>query len=111
MLQCTYDKNWDCRLLMDGDTAVGFVFYGLDTDTGYHLLCRYIIDFRHQNKGYGTAFLPMVIDHIRKQYGCRDLYTFVHDDNTHARHLYQAIGFERTEEMDADERFYVLRRA
>ena len=28
LLQCCYDKDWDCRILMDGDVAVGFVFYG-----------------------------------------------------------------------------------
>ena len=27
LLQCVYDEEWDCRILMDGDQAVGFVFY------------------------------------------------------------------------------------
>ena len=109
LLQCQYDPNWDCRILADGDTAVGFLFYGYDTDTGHHLLCRYMIDVDHQGKGYGTAFLPMAVELIRSQYGCRDVYTSVHDDNAHALHLYTSFGFERTEEMDAEERVYVLR--
>ena len=109
LLQCQYDPNWDCRVLADGDTAVGFLFYGYDTETGHHLLCRYMIDVDHQGKGYGTAFLPMAVELIRSQYGCRDVYTSVHDDNAHALHLYTSFGFERTEEMDAEERVYVLR--
>ena len=109
LLQCCYDPDWDCRLLMDGETAVGFVFYGLDRDTGHYLLCRYMIDVKHQHKGYGKAFLPMVVDQIRSQYGCRDVYTSVHDDNAHAVHLYVGFGFEKTDEMDADEWFYILR--
>ena len=109
LLQCQYDPNWDCRILADGDTAVGFLFYGYDTDSGHHLLCRYMIDVDHQGKGYGTAFLPMAVELIRSQYGCRDVYTSVHDDNAHALHLYTSFGFERTEEMDAEERVYVLR--
>lgn len=109
LLQCQYDPNWDCRILADGDTAVGFLFYGYDTETGHHLLCRYMIDVDHQGKGYGTAFLPMAVELIRSQYGCRDVYTSVHDDNAHALHLYTSFGFERTEEMDAEERVYVLR--
>lgn len=109
LLQCQYDPNWDCRILADGDTAVGFLFYGYDTETGHHLLCRYMIDVDHQRKGYGTAFLPMAVELIRSQYGCRDVYTSVHDDNAHALHLYASFGFERTEEMDAEERVYVLR--
>ena len=109
LLQCQYDPHWDCRILADGDTAVGFLFYGYDTETGHHLLCRYMIDVDHQGKGYGTAFLPMAVALIRSQYGCRDVYTSVHDDNAHALHLYTSFGFERTEEMDAEERVYVLR--
>ena len=28
LLQCHYDPDWDCRLMLDGDKAVGFVIYG-----------------------------------------------------------------------------------
>ena len=109
MLQCVYDEEWDCRILMDGDTAVGFVFYGHWAEEQRYMLCRYMIDVDYQNQGYGKAFLPMVVALIREQYGCRDVYTSVHDDNAHALHLYTSFGFERTEEMDEDERVYVLR--
>lgn len=109
LLQSVYDQNWDCRLLMDGDKAVGFVFYGYDGDSDRNLLCRYMIDVKYQGKGYGKAFLPQVVELIRRQYGCADVYTSVHDDNHRALHLYTAYGFERTEEMDAEERVYVLR--
>ena len=109
VLQHIYDRDWDCRVLMDGACAVGFVFYGYWREENRYLLCRYMIDVQHQGKGYGTAFLPMVVEQIRNQYGCRDVYTSVHDDNSHALHLYTQFGFERTEEMDAEERVYVLR--
>lgn len=68
-----------------------------------------MIDVKHQDQGYGRAFLPMVVELMRSQYGCRDVYTSVHDDNSHALHLYTSFGFERTAEMDAEERVYVLR--
>ena len=58
---------------------------------------------------YGKAFLPMAVSLIREQYGCRDVYTSVHDDNTHAVHLYTSFGFEKTDEQDANEWFYILR--
>ena len=67
-----------------------------------------MIDVNHQHKGYGKAFLPMVVELIRSQYGCNDVYTSVHDDNAHSLHLFHSFGFQRTEEMDADERVYVL---
>lgn len=109
LLQCHYDPDWDCRLMMDGEKAVGFVFYGYWREEDRYLLYRYMIDVKHQDQGYGHAFLPMVVELIRSQYGCRDVYTSVHDDNSHALHLYTSFGFERTAEMDAEERVYVLR--
>jgi len=109
LLQCVYEMDWDCRLMMDGETAVGFVYYGYDREEDYYLLCRYMIDVKYQGKGYGKAFLPMVVEQMRRQYGCRDVYTCVDDGNTRALHLYTAFGFERTEKMDAEERVYVLR--
>ena len=109
LVQCRYDPDWDCRLLMDGDKAVGFVCYGYWREEDRYLLCRYMIDVKYQHSGYGRAFLPMVVEQIRQQYQCRDVYTSVHDDNVHALHLYATFGFERTEKMDAEERIYVLR--
>ena len=109
LVQCSYDPDWDCRLMMDGELAVGFVFYGYWREEDRYLLCRYMIDVKHQGKGYGTAFLPLVVEQIRRQYGCGNVYTSVHDDNAHSVHLYKNFGFVATEEMDADERVYILR--
>ena len=109
LLQCQYDSDWDCRLMMDGEKAVGFVSYGYWREADHYLLCRYMIDWQEQNKGYGTRFLPLVVEHIRNQYGCKDVYVSVNDNNTHALHLYQSAGFVPTEEMDEEERVYVLR--
>lgn len=109
LVQAHYDPDWDCRLLMDGEKAVGFLFYGYWREEDRYLLCRYMIDVKYQQQGYGKAFLPMAVELIRAQYGCRDVYTSVHDDNPQAVHLYTSFGFEPTEEMDEEERVYVLR--
>ena len=109
LLQCHYDPDWDCRLMMDGDQAVGFVFFGYWREEDRYLLCRYMVDVGNQNKGYGKAFLPLVVGLMRQQYDCREIYTSVDEANTHALRLYTGFGFQRTEEMDAEERVYVLR--
>ena len=109
LLQCHYDTDWDCRLMCDGEKAVGFVFYGYWREEERYLLCRYMIDTSAQGKGYGKAFLPMVVDLIRCQYGCKELYTSIHDDNACSMALFKRFGFVPTEEMDAEERVYVLR--
>ena len=109
LLQCHYDADWDCRLMMDGEKAVGFVFYGYWRERDHHLICRYMVDFKEQGKGYGSRFLPLVADQIRGQYGCEDVYVTVSDENAAAVHLYQKAGFVLTDEMDEEERVYVLR--
>ena len=109
LVQCQYDPDWDCRLMLDGEQAIGFVFFGYWREEDRYMLCRYMIDVKHQGKGYGTAFLPLAVELIRSQYGCRDVYTSVHDDNTHAVHLYRKFGFVPTAQMDADERVYLLK--
>lgn len=109
LLQTVYDPDWDCRLIQDGELAVGFVFYGYSREDGYYMLCRFMIDERYQGQGYGKRTLPLVVDLIRKQYGCQDVYLSVHDDNVRAVKLYMDFGFERTERMDAEDRVYVLR--
>ena len=109
LVQCQYDPDWDCRLMMDGEQAIGFVFFGYWREEDRYMLCRYMIDVKHQGKGYGTAFLPLAVELIRSQYGCRDVYTSVHDDNAHAVRLYRIIGFVPTAQMDADERVYLLK--
>lgn len=109
LLQCHYDPDWNCRLMLDGEEPVGFVFYGYWREEDRYLLCRYMIDTTQQGKGYGKAFLPMVIRLMGDQFGCKDIYTSVHDDNARAISLYKAYGFMPTDEMDAEERVYVLR--
>ena len=108
LLQCIYDEEWDCRLLADGEQEVGFVFYGMLKEENRAYMCRYMIDVKYQNRGYGKAFLPLIVEHIRRQYNRTELYTSVHDDNAHARHLYESFGFLRTEKLDGDEHVYVL---
>ena len=109
LLQCHYDPDWDCRLMLDGEEAIGFVFYGYWREKDRYLLCRYMIDVTKQGKGYGKAFLPLVIGQIRQQYGCKDLYTTTDDENLRAISLYKSFGFESTDEMDEEERVYILR--
>ncbi len=109
MLQAIYDPDWDCRLICHGDQAVGFVFYGYWREKDRYLLCRYMIDERHQGKGYGKAALPQIVEHMKNQYGCRDLFLTLEEENARAVHLYTAFGFERTEELDGSEHVYVLR--
>lgn len=109
LLQTHYDPDWDYRLIVADGTSVGSVFYGYWREADRYLLCRYMIDVKYQGQGYGKAALPLVVTQIRQQYGCTDVYTSVADENHVAVKLYRDFGFQPTDEMDADERVYVLR--
>lgn len=108
LLQAHYDTDWDCRIIMNGEEAVGFAFYGYWRERDIYLLCRYMIDERFQGKGYGKQALPLVVEQIRRQYGCRDVYVSVSEENTIACKLYSTYGFKKTDMRDEEEFVYVL---
>ena len=91
LLQCCYDKDWDCRIMMDGETAVGFVFYGYDRETGHYLLCRYMIDVEHQGKGYGKALLKELA-RIAVERGCGRMDWVCLDWNQPSIDFYRSLG-------------------
>lgn len=107
MLQAVYEENWDCRIIYDGETAVGFVFYGLWKEDR-PLLCRYTIDADWQGKGYGQRALPLIVEQISRQYGSRKVYVTLEKKNARAVHLYEKFGFRDTGETDEGENVYVF---
>ena len=109
MLQAVYEENWDCRIIYDGETAVGFVFYGLWKETR-PLLCRYTIDVDQQGKGYGQRALPLIVEQIRAQYHNQQIYVTLEKKNARAVHLYEKFGFRDTGETDEGENVYVYER-
>ena len=106
MLQAVYEENWDCRIIYDGETAVGFVFYGLWKEDR-PLLCRYTIDADWQGKGYGQKALPLIVEQISRQYGSRKVYVTLEKKNARAVHLYEKFGFRGARETDEGESVYV----
>lgn len=106
MLQAAYEENWDCRVIYDGETAVGFVFYGLWKENR-PLLCRYTIDIDQQGRGYGQRALPLVVDQICAQYHSRRVYVTLERANERAVHLYEKFGFRDTGETDENESVFI----
>jgi diamine N-acetyltransferase len=82
-----------------GDEMVGFVLFGLDPDDDRYYLIRLMIDERHQGRGYGKAAVERVIEKMRENPECRELYLSFVPENTGAEALYKSVGFERTGEI------------
>ncbi len=82
---------------------VGFAMYGLwknEGASGRVWLDRFLIDARHQGKGYAKASLSALLPHIKKTYGCDRIYLSVYQSNFAAIRLYESFGFSFNGETD-----------
>ena len=100
--------------IYDGDMPVGFLMIGYNISDGdddrekfpllidSYLIWRFMIDKKHQKKGYGRQAMKLALDYIRtfpcgKADSCWLSYE---PENEVARKLYRSFGFE---EMDLPE--------
>ena len=93
------EPTWTPLAIYAGDALVGFAMFGRDDETGQWWIMRYLIDTRHQGRGYGTAALPLLIDLIVERHGCTELFLGYDPSNEVAKRLYARMGFAPTGEM------------
>src|SRR5687767_552015 len=71
---------------------VGFLVYGKDPADGRYWLYRFMIDRRHQGKGYGKAALQTLIEHLRALPDCTAITVGYQPENVVAERLYLGAG-------------------
>ncbi len=54
-----------------------------------------ICDFRWQEKGFGTAFMKMLIQYLFNEMGYQKIILDTNMKNTRAQHVYEKIGFRK----------------
>lgn len=98
------------RAVYADDMPVGFAMLYDPTrtrtpDDGPDVAClwRFMIDVRHQRRGYGTAALMLLIAHVRTLPGVALLRTSYVDTPGNAAPLYLAAGFAPTGAIDDGE--------
>ncbi len=64
--QGCYNKHAWFRAIYADDTPVGFVMLHEDRKKGTYYLWRFMIDEKHQGKGFGEKGLLLIIGRIRK---------------------------------------------
>ena len=98
--------------ILHGDEVVGFLMFtyedGEDVNAGRDIfwLSRFMIDNKHQGKGYGKAALALFIDLVRaKPHGkaVQHIYTSIVPTSTVASRFYESMGFVKTGAMLEDE--------
>ena len=85
---------------------VGFAMIGYET--GRSWIIRFMIDSKHQKKGYGKEALDVLIKFLYEKYGKSPVRLSVEPENTVAIKLYESFGFIPTGEMEEGERVFEL---
>lgn len=94
--QASLDDHWTIRAMYDADTLIGFTMYGFSEELDGYELCRFMIDYRYQGKGYGKAGLEMVVKEMKREFACDEILICFQPDNLKAKNLYEGFGFENT---------------
>jgi diamine N-acetyltransferase len=101
LAESKFENNGVSVGLYDGEILVGYAMYGWPSDVNRSAwLDRFMIDFRYQGKGYAKQFLPLLLEHITKQYACQKIYLSLHPDNKPAQKLYESFGFYLNGKVD-----------
>ncbi len=89
--------------IYDDDVLIGFAMYCFwkeDKPNGRVWMDRFLIDVSFQGKGYGSAVFPLLLNRIKEEYKCSEIYLSVFKDNERAINLYEKNGFRFNGEKD-----------
>lgn len=108
LAQSKIQKGWITKAIYNDETMVGFTMYGYCEQYHFFEICRLMIDHKHQGKGYGKAALLQVIEEMRKDANCNEVFLSFEPKNIVAKQLYKSIGFEDTGRKVEGECLYKL---
>ena len=82
------------------DEIVGFVMLGYYEERSQYTLWKFLIDEKHQHKGYGRKALELAIRYLTDRFNVTEIFTGVAYGNDVAEALYRSVGFVKTGEAD-----------
>ncbi len=88
--------------MYDSDILVGFAMLRKYEDHGW-FLWNYAIDKEYQNRHYGQKALQNLIEYMKTAYGAREISTTYLVGNTHAKYIYEKVGFVETDVVDEED--------
>jgi diamine N-acetyltransferase len=94
-------KAW-FRAVAAGDELVGFVMVYRDSAASTFHVWRFMIDARHQGRGYGRRAMELLIEEARAD-GATEVTLSVVPGDGSALDFYAGLGFEETGEIDDGE--------
>ena len=105
---CFYDGTLLKGIYNDSE-MIGFSLCFFPSDEQeYGYIVRYMIDKKHQKKGYGTKGLHLLLKEVFKQAYAKKYVTLtVIPENDIAKRLYERVGFHNTNEIVEGELKYL----
>ncbi len=88
-------KVW-VRAVYAGEEPVGFVMLSDDDDRPRYYLWRFMIDHRHQRKGYGAVAMALVHDYVRTRPGGDRIYLSYVPADGGPEPFYKGLGYVDT---------------
>lgn len=85
--------NFEALAIYHEDLMIGFTMYGLDPDDNNYWIYRFMIDEKHQGKGYGKHAIKEVLTNLMKKPDCQLIMVGYHQENTPVHNLYKSVGF------------------
>ena len=108
IVQSIYETGWNVRGIEVDDKIIGFTMYGLDKDTKNYWICRLMIDYTSQGKGYGKEVVQLILDEMKQLDDCEKIYLSTEPDNAVAIKVYESFGFQKTGQINEGEAEFVL---
>lgn len=93
---------WYRAIAADG-VPVGFVMLFDDPEKPLYYLWRFMVDARHQGRGYGARAMELLLEHVRARPGATELLVSWVPGPDGPEGFYLRLGFELTGEVDGDE--------
>lgn len=98
--QAHYSKSAWLKGIFNNDIAVGFVMLDLIKEENKCFLWRFMIDEKHQGKGYGKLALNQVIDWVRSLEAFEEIRTSYVPTKNGADGFYEKFGFIETGKLE-----------
>ena len=106
IVQSVYEDGWVVKAIEHEGKLIGFTMFGWCEEEQFYELCRLMIDFRYQNRGYGTQAIKMILEEMKSRFGCKEVYLSTGPGNVRAKHVYEKVGFRSEHRMLDDEELF-----
>lgn len=94
--------------IYNNNVLIGFFMYKrTENQPDLAILCRFMIDYRFQNKGFDKKAFEHILRGLKIQ-GVRKVILMIDDTNKIAKKLYLSFGFRFTGKIDKNEYYYEL---